>query len=131
DKVVSMGGNAPGIARNLFGLSGAVSFLIETRGVGLKLENLERRIATHYVISRSVLDTVAANDKAVLQAVAAARGELAKNEGELVVGHRIATVKMVIPLVNPDTAADMPTEVDFRDSRQVTVTGRRVRPDGY
>lgn len=131
DKVVSMGGNAPGIARNLFGLSGAVSFLIETRGVGLKLENLERRIATHYVISRSVLDTVAANDKAVLQAVAAARGELAKNEGELVVGHRIATVKMAIPLVNPDTAADMPTEVDFRDSRQVTVTGRRVRPEGY
>lgn len=131
DKVVSMGGNAPGIARNLFGLSGAVSFLIETRGVGLKLENLERRIATHYVISRSVLDTVAANDKAVLQAVAAARGELAKNEGELVVGHRIATVKMAIPLVNPDTAADMPTEVDFRDSRQVTVTGRRGRPEGY
>ncbi|GAU83114.1 M14 family metallocarboxypeptidase [Bosea sp. BIWAKO-01] len=131
DKVVSMGGNAPGIARNLFGLSGAVSFLIETRGVGLKLENLERRIATHYVISRSVLDTIAANDKAVLQAVAAARGELAKNEGELVVGHRIATVKMAIPLVNPDTAADMPTEVDFRDSRQVTVTGRRVRPEGY
>lgn len=131
DKVVSMGGNAPGIARNLFGLSGAVSFLIETRGVGLKLENLERRIATHYVISRSVLDTVAANDKAVLQAVAAARGELAKNEGELVVGHRIATVRMAIPLVNPDTAADMPTEVDFRDSRQVTVTGKRPRPEGY
>ncbi len=131
DKIVSMGGNAPGIARNLFGLSGAVSFLIETRGVGLRLENLERRIATHYVISRSVLDTVAANDKAVLQAVAAARGELAKNEGELVVGHRIATVKMAIPLVNPDTAADMPTEVDFRDSRQVTVTGRRARPEGY
>lgn len=131
DKVVSMGGNAPGIARNLFGLSGAVSFLIETRGVGLKLENLERRIATHYVISRSVLDTAAANDKAVLQAVAAARGELAKNEGELVVGHRIATVRMAIPLVNPDTAADMPTEVDFRDSRQVTVTGKRPRPEGY
>ncbi|KFC72206.1 Zinc carboxypeptidase [Bosea sp. LC85] len=131
DKVVSMGGNAPGIARNLFGLSGAVSFLIETRGVGLKLENLERRIATHYVISRSVLDTVAANDKAVLQAVAAARGELAKNEGELIVGHRIATVRMAIPLVNPDTAADMPTEVDFRDSRQVTVTGKRPRPEGY
>src|SRR5262249_53121012 len=31
DKLVSMGGNAPGIARNAFGLIGAVSFLIETR----------------------------------------------------------------------------------------------------
>ncbi len=131
DKLVSMGGNAPGIARNLFGLSGAVSFLIETRGVGLKLENLQRRIATHYVISRAVLDTVAASDRAVLQAVAAARAELAGNTGELIVGHRIASEKLAIPLVDPDSGADMPTPVEFRDSRQVTVTGRRARPEGY
>ena len=40
DKTVSMGGNAPGISRNHFGLSGAVSFLIETRGVGVRMESL-------------------------------------------------------------------------------------------
>lgn len=131
DKLVSMGGNAPGIARNLFGLSGAVSFLIETRGVGLQLENLERRIATHYVIARSVLDTVAANDKAVLEAVKAARAELARNQGELIVAHRIATETVAIPLVDPASGADMPTPVEFRDSRKVTVTSRRARPEGY
>jgi hypothetical protein len=32
DKVVAMGGNAPGTARNAFGLHNAVSFLIESRG---------------------------------------------------------------------------------------------------
>ncbi|HEV7324861.1 MAG TPA: M14 family metallocarboxypeptidase [Bosea sp. (in: a-proteobacteria)] len=131
DKLVSMGGNAPGIARNLFGLSGAVSFLIETRGVGLQLENLERRIATHYVIARAVLDTVANNDKAVLGAVKEARAELARNQGELIVAHRIATEKVEIPLVDPATGADMPTPVEFRDSRKVTVTSRRARPAGY
>jgi len=131
DKLVSMGGNAPGIARNLFGLSGAVSFLIETRGVGLQLENLERRIATHYVIARAVLDAVANNDRAVLEAVKAARAELARNQGELIVAHRIATEMVEIPLVDPATGVDMPTPVEFRDSRKVTVTSRRARPAGY
>jgi hypothetical protein len=131
DKVVAMGGNAPGIARNLFGLAGAVSFLIETRGVGLQLENLERRIATHYVIARSVLETVAANDRAVLEAVGSARAALARNQGDLIVAHKVATTKMTIPLVDPVTAADMPTVVDFLDSRDVTVTARRARPEGY
>lgn len=131
DKLVSMGGNAPGIARNLFGLSGAVSFLIETRGVGLQLENLERRIATHNVIARAVLDTVATNDMAVLAAVKAARAELAGNQGDLIVAHRIATETVAIPLVDPASGADMPTPVEFRDSRKVTVTSRRARPEGY
>ena len=35
DKSVQMGGNYAGIGRNLFGLAGAVSFLIETRGIDI------------------------------------------------------------------------------------------------
>ena len=44
DKRVSLGGTAPGIARNTFGLRGAVSYLIETRGVGIGLESYQRRV---------------------------------------------------------------------------------------
>ena len=42
DRLVSLGGNAPGIARNAFGLRGSVSYLIETRGVGIGLQNWQR-----------------------------------------------------------------------------------------
>ena len=45
DKDVSMGGNTPGSARNAFGLRHAVSFLIETRGVGLDMQSFQRRVA--------------------------------------------------------------------------------------
>ena len=38
DRTVSLGGNAPGISRNNFGLNGAVSFLVETRGIGVGLQ---------------------------------------------------------------------------------------------
>jgi len=73
DKVVSMGGNAPGTARNAFGLHNAVSFLIESRGVGLDMAGIQRRVATHYLAARAVLETAAVH-AAELRAATAAAG---------------------------------------------------------
>lgn len=131
DKTVSMGGNAPGISRNHFGLTGAVSFLIETRGVGIRMEGYQRRVATHYVAAKAALETAAAEAARVRTAVSHARQAIAAARDDLVVGHRIATVKMTLPMIDPDTAADKPIEVDFRDSRRITVTASRPRPAGY
>lgn len=131
DKTVSMGGNAPGISRNHFGLSGAVSFLIETRGVGVRMEAFQRRVATHYLAAKAALAAAAAQGGQVRAAVAEAKRAIAASRDDLIVGHRIATVKMTLPMIDPDTAADKPVEVDFRDSRQVTVTATRPRPAGY
>ena len=131
DKTVSMGGNAPGISRNHFGLGGAASFLIETRGVGVRMEGFQRRVATHYLAVKAALETTAAEGERVRATVAQARRAIAASHDDLIVGHRIATVKMTLPMVDPETAADKPVEVDFRDSRQVTVTATRPRPAGY
>ena len=131
DKIVSMGGNAPGISRNHFGLSGAVSFLIETRGVGIRMEGFQRRVATHYLAAKAALETAAAEAARVRAAVAEAKQAIASSREELIVGHRIATVKMTLPMVDPETGADKAVEVDFRDSRKVTVTATRPRPAGY
>ena len=131
DKIVSMGGNAPGISRNHFGLSGAVSFLIETRGVGVRMEAFQRRVATHYIAAKGALKAAAAEATRVRATVAQAKEAIAASREELIVGHRIATVKMVLPMIDPESGADRPVEVDFRDSRKVTVTATRPRPGGY
>ena len=131
DKTVSMGGNAPGISRNHFGLSGAVSFLIETRGVGIRMEGFQRRVATHYLAAKAALEIAAAEGRRVREAVAQAKQAIASSREELIVGHRIATVKMTLPMIDPETGTDKPVEVDFRDSRRVTVTATRPRPAGY
>jgi hypothetical protein len=131
DKIVSMGGNAPGISRNHFGLSGAVSFLIETRGVGVRMEAFQRRVATHYIAAKGALEAAAAEATRVRATVAQAKEAIAASRDELIVGHRIATVKMVLPMIDPESGADKPIEVDFRDSRKVTVTATRPRPGGY
>ena len=73
DRLVSLGGNAPGIARNAFGLRGSVSYLIETRGVGIGLQSYQRRVATHYLLARSLLEASAAEGTDLRTAMAAAR----------------------------------------------------------
>ncbi|KAA2235721.1 M14 family metallopeptidase [Salinarimonas soli] len=130
-RTVSLGGNAPGISRNNFGLAGALSFLVETRGIGIGMEGYQRRVATHYLAAKAVLERAAADPAGIRAATAAARAGLAADPGPLVVAYSIATVPETIPLVDPVTGADKPVPVDLQDSRRTTVTATRPRPAGY
>jgi hypothetical protein len=131
DKLVSMGGNAPGIARNTFGLMGAVSFLIETRGVGVGLQGFQRRVATHVVAARAVIATAAGNADRLHAAVAQARRASAADRADLIIAHRLAVAPVDLPMLDPATATDKSTAVEFKDSRAVTPTMTRPRPAGY
>src|SRR5438093_13774492 len=66
DRRVSMGGVVPDTGRNIAGLRNAVSFLIETRGVGIGRAHFKRRVYTHLTAMHSVLDSTAANADSVL-----------------------------------------------------------------
>ena len=131
DKLVSMGGNAPGIARNAFGLMGAVSFLIETRGVGVGLQAFQRRVATHVLAAEAVIATAAADPRRLRDTVTEARRASTAARGDLIVAHRLAVAPVDLPMLDPATAADKPTSVPFQDSRAVTATAKRTRPAGY
>jgi hypothetical protein len=131
DKLVAMGGNAPGIARNTFGLMGAVSFLIETRGVGIGLQGFQRRVATHVMAARAVIATAAADPARLHDAVVAAREVSAGDRADLIVAHRLAVAPVDLPMLDPATGMARPTTVPFQDSRAVTPTTKRERPAGY
>ncbi len=59
DKRVSMGGTAPDIGRNTSGLQNAISFVVESRGVGIGRESYGRRVHTHYTAITSILRSTA------------------------------------------------------------------------
>jgi hypothetical protein len=126
-----MGGNNPGIARNAFGLRGAVSFLIETRGVGIRMEGWQRRVATHVVAARTVIETAAANAERLRAEIDAGRAATAKASADLVIAARIPARPLTIPLLDPETGADKPIEVPFQDSRVIEPTATRARAAGY
>lgn len=131
DKLVSMGGNAPGIARNTFGLMGAVSFLIETRGVGVGMQAFQRRVATHVLAAEAVIATAAADPRRLHETVREARQASAAAHADLIVAQRLAVAPVDLPMIDPETARDRPTSVAFQDSRAVTATAKRARPAGY
>jgi hypothetical protein len=131
DLVVSMGGNNPGIARNALGLSGAVSFLIETRGVGIEREGWQRRVATHVLAARAVLSAAAGEGAKLKQAIEAGRKAAAEASAPLVVAARIPANDLAIPLIHPDTADRKDVTVKFQDSRRIEPTVTRPRAAGY
>ncbi|CAN1527336.1 M14-like domain containing protein [Rhabdaerophilaceae bacterium] len=131
DQVVSMGGNNPGIARNAFGLRGAVSFLIETRGVGVRREGWQRRVATHLVAARAVLQASAEQAEKLRAAIDKGRLSAKSASADLIISAKIPANPLVIPLLDPATGADKPVTVPFQDSRVIEPSVTRPRAAAY
>ena len=131
DKRISLGGTAPGIARNTFGLRGAVSYLIETRGVGIGLQSYQRRVSTHYVLAKAALEVSAADPEGLLRRVAQARAAAAADRSDLIISHDQGEREVDLPLINAESGAPMPTPVRLIDSRDIRPVDVRARPAGY
>jgi hypothetical protein len=131
DKRVSLGGTGADIARNTFGLQGAVSYLIETRGVGIGLQSYQRRVATHYLLAKAVLATTAADPDGLLKRLAEARKAAATDRSDLIVSHKEGEREIELPLIDPQTGVARPTKVRLVDSRDIRPVDVRPRPLGY
>ncbi|MGL5446334.1 MAG: M14 family metallopeptidase [Rhabdaerophilum sp.] len=131
DPVVSMGGNNPGIARNAFGLRGAVSFLIETRGVGVRREGWQRRVATHLVAAKAVLQASADQAGRLREAIDKGRISARNASADLVISAKIPANPLAIPLLDPETGASKTISVPFQDSRVIEPSVTRPRAAAY
>lgn len=131
DKRVSLGGTGADIARNTFGLRGSVSYLIETRGVGIGLQGYQRRVATHYLLAKAVLEVTAADPQGLLKRLDEARRAAAADRSDLIVSHKEGERDIELPLVDPRNGAPKPTIVRLVDSRDIRAIDVRPRPMGY
>lgn len=131
DRSIALGGSASGIGRNAFSLMGAVSILLETRGVGVGREAFQRRVATHYIAIKAALETVAERAGDLRAAVIEARSEIATANEPFVVSTRPATTRVKLPMLDPITGMARVAEVEMIDSRSGTVTLQRPRAAAY
>lgn len=127
---IPTGGTAPGISRNYYGLTGAVSFLLESRSAGER-DAWGRRVASHYVAAAAVLETAARDGRALRRAVARARRDLARSRGPIPVAFEPPVLPGVLHLMDRETGDHSHEAIELLDSRQLRVTGTRVRPRGY
>lgn len=135
--LVSMGGTTPDIGRNFGALQNAVSFLIESRGVGIGRDSFARRVHSHLVSIGSLLNTAAENSRELMDTVAAVRADIVRRGRDPQPGDNLAVrlkspvVKQKLDMLDPATGAIKPIEVDWSNSLEVIAEIARQRPWAY
>ncbi len=135
--LVSMGGTTPDIGRNFAGLQNAVSFLIESRGVGIGRESFGRRVHTHVVAISSLLNSAAANAGELIKTVETARAAVVRAgrdpqpQDMVAVKLKSPVIKQKLTMLDPQSGALKEIEVDWSDSLNVTAEIARPRPFAY
>jgi hypothetical protein len=127
---VQMGGNFAGIGRNALGLMGAVSYLIETRGIGLNKDNYPRRVASHVISMVTVLKTTAANVEVLRNAQRDAKRNVVAGT-QWAVDFTMQRESKQIPMLDAVTGEDKTITVDFQNSLVISPTITRTVPLGY
>ena len=137
DLLVSMGGTTPDIGRNFGGLQNAVSFLVESRGVGIGRESFARRVHSHIVSIGGLLNTAADNAGELMDTVAAARADTIRRGRDPQPGDNVAVllkspvIKQKLDMLDPASGALKTIEVDWSDSLNVSTEIARQRPWAY
>ena len=137
DKRVAGGGTAPDIGRNYAGLQNTLSFLVETRGVGIGRDSYARRVHTHYVVMASLLRTAADHAAEVRKVVRSAREAMVQRGRAPAVDDLVAvTLKMPtraqkLTMADPESGENKEVEVEWIDPREAQPGLTRARPYAY
>lgn len=137
DLRVAMGGTTPDIGRNFAGLQNAISFLVETRGVGIGRDSFVRRVHGHLVSIGALLNTTADNAAQVLRTVNEVRADLVRRgrapapDDRIAVTLRSPVIKQKLAMLDPQSGQPKEIEVDWSDSLTVEAVLTRTRPFAY
>ncbi len=133
EKKMTMGSIEPDTARNANGLRNAISFSIESRGVGLGRLHFARRVHTHVVAVRSVLERAAqrAGDLAQVRKFVDAEVVALACRSPAVVAGAMSPSEYTLTMLDPITGADRPLSVAWDSALEIEVRKARARPCGY
>jgi len=131
---ISEGGTEGRIGRNAFGLKPSLSFLVESRGIGIGRENFKRRVTAQATTHASLLKTTAQHAGQILEVIRTSRnsnGAAAGQERVVITSELRELPNQELPFMDIETGKPVEIGVEYRSSTLAYPTLERARPSMY
>lgn len=119
------------IGRNAMGLTQAVVFLLEMRGIGLADQEFQRRTAAGLTMLESIVQTAADNAKKVLKTVEGGIKEFIESDDDIVVTDYSKTEIRPFAMVDKKNGSVVHPPVRFASTTPSLANLTRSRPEAY
>ncbi|GIO09152.1 hypothetical protein J31TS6_51800 [Brevibacillus reuszeri] len=126
------------IGRNALGLKNTLTFLVETRGIGIGRDDFERRVYSQAVTHSSFIQSAAAHANEIKTAVASARQEITEkgrkandNDKIVIVSENKRVPDQSLMVVDLATAKKVSAPIDWVSSTDAFPVLERERPTAY
>jgi hypothetical protein len=119
------------IGRNAMGLTQCVTFLFETRGIGLASQSFHRRTLAGLQMILGVLETARDSSEEVYSTVEGAIKEVVESKEDIVVTDYSMYSNRTWTMVDRRDGSVVQVPVEFASTTPATANLTRTRPEGY
>lgn len=123
--------SAASTSRNSHALLQSITFLSETRGIGIADENFHRRVASALIVAETIIQLAVDNTELIYDTVENARREVAEGVEEVVVldAPRITDSTMVF--IDGENGSVVSVPVQYNNNTNPNIVLSRPRPEAY
>ncbi|KAF4120742.1 Extracellular metalloprotease that contributes to pathogenicity [Geosmithia morbida] len=127
----SEAGSDARIGRNAMGLTQTVSFLLETRGIGLADQEYGRRTASGFTMCGSIIQTAVDNADRVLETIEAGIDAFVNSSNPIVVTDHGTVDTRPFTMVDKNNGTVVKMPVRFESTTPTIANLTRTRPEAY
>lgn len=119
------------IGRNAMGLTQTVTFLFETRGIGLANQEFQRRTACGLTMAISLLQTAADNWEQVYNTISSSTEDFISSSEDIVITDYTETSERIWTMIDVNNGSLIQQPIQFASTTPTTANLTRSRPTAY
>ena len=124
-------GSDPKLARNAMGLPQCISFLCETRGIGLASQHFRRRTATGLAMVEGIIQTASDNATDVLSTINFAIEEFMSSSGDIIITDIPTNISRAFTMIDVNDGGVAQVPITFASTTPTIANLTRRRPLAY